>query len=128
MTNRTLDMQCTVTRPGIAPLASSIGVELWASVCQHKDGKDADGEEDSILGQIPHQIIGFIHNWQTLPMKGERFKCCVACSDSIISGYLKDGIKFIERAVKEPNFLEDVSGITQMKKSLVDEDCEWVDI
>ena len=128
MSDRTLDMQCTVTRPGIAPLASSIGVELWASIAQHSDGKDADGKTESILGDVPHQIRGFLHNWQVLPMTGSRFSCCVGCSDPIIAAYLKDGPEFVAKAVTDASYIEDVSGITAMKESMVDEDCEWIDV
>ncbi|OHS96604.1 ThiF family protein [Tritrichomonas foetus] len=127
MTDRTLDMQCTVTRPGIAPLASAVGVELWAAVTQHPDGLDAHGDTESILGGVPHQIRGFLHSWQVLPMTGDSFKCCVGCSEKVVNGYLEQGAEFVMRAVNEPNFLEDVSGITEMKATMVDEDCEWID-
>lgn len=127
MSDRTLDMQCTVTRPGMAPIASAMGVELYASLMQHPNGKDADGKEDSILGALPHQIRGFMNSWQLVPIVGERFKCCVGCSEPIIEGYIKDGAQFVMRALNEPNFLEDVSGITAMKAELVNEDCEWID-
>jgi ubiquitin-like modifier-activating enzyme ATG7 len=127
MTDRTLDMQCTVTRPGIAPLASAVGVELWASIVQHKDGRDASGADESVLGIVPHQIRGFIHNWQVLPMTGERFKCCVGCAEAIVEGYARDPTAFVERAVNEPNFLEEASGIAAMKASVVDDACDWVD-
>lgn len=127
MTDRTLDMQCTVTRPGMAPLASSIGVELWASIMQHPDGKDAKGDTDSILGAIPHQIRGFVNNWQVIPIVGERFKSCVGCSEKIIEAYLKDGANFVMKAMNESNYLEDLSGITAMKAEMENVDCEWLD-
>jgi ubiquitin-like modifier-activating enzyme ATG7 len=123
MTDRTLDMQCTVTRPGVAPLASAIGVELWVSMLQRADAESTE----SILGSVPHQIRGFLHSWEIMAMPPGRFANCVACSQGIVEGYRGDGPGFVERAVNHASFLEDVSGITALKAATVDDPCEWLD-
>lgn len=74
---RTLDQQCTVTRPGVSALASSLAVELLAALSQHPLGfaaphSDVDplalgghfqrGKKDapphSCLGATPHVLRG----------------------------------------------------------------------
>ncbi|KAL8658938.1 MAG: hypothetical protein Q9202_007355 [Teloschistes flavicans] len=60
--DRTLDQQCTVTRPGIAAIASALLVEMFVSVLQHPQRAFApapaspnEDRGEHPLGVVPHQ-------------------------------------------------------------------------
>jgi ubiquitin-like modifier-activating enzyme ATG7 len=104
MSGRTLDQQCTVTRPGLSFLASSVAVELMASILQHPLGKDAPATPSaaptepvpqgaSMLGAVPHQIRGFLSHFQNLILTGDRFSCCPSCSPKV--SLISDGIPLL---------------------------------
>jgi ketol-acid reductoisomerase len=60
---------------------------------------------------------GFLTRYNITNVVGSAFKHCTACSNSIIYEYEERGIDFIIDALnKSANFLEDISGLTIMKK------------
>ncbi|GAB7347646.1 hypothetical protein MBLNU459_g4514t1 [Dothideomycetes sp. NU459] len=134
----TLDQQCTVTRPGVAPLASALAVELLVSVLQHprrahapapapNTSSSSSTPDPHPLGTVPHQLRGFLANWQTMIIKGRSYDCCSACSPPILAAYERDGWQFVKRAINEKGFVEDVSGLAEVQKRAeeMDNEVEW---
>ncbi|KAK4574230.1 Autophagy protein 7 [Recurvomyces mirabilis] len=136
--NATLDQQCTVTRPGAAPLASALAVELLVSITQHRlrarapapnpptsssanailpaPPTDPSQPNSHPLGTVPHQLRGYMSTWQTIQVKGKAYDCCAACSPSILEAYERDGWDFVRRAVGEKGFVEEVSGLAEVQR------------
>ncbi|KAK5117198.1 hypothetical protein LTR85_008966 [Meristemomyces frigidus] len=148
----TLDQQCTVTRPGAAPLASSLAVELLVSITQHRlkarapaPAPPTQGSANQIqpapptdpslpdshpLGTVPHQLRGFMSTWQTIQVKGKAYDCCAACSPKILEAYESGGWEFVKKAVNERGYVEEVSGLAEVQRRAEEADGtieEWSD-
>ncbi|KAM5469830.1 Autophagy protein 7 [Microsporum audouinii] len=122
---QTLDQQCTVTRPGIAAIASALLVELFVSIVQHPHGADApattsleeDGSAESHpLGIVPHQIRGYLSRFNNVVVTGKDYPFCSACSSRILDLYLQDGWNFVKRAMNEKSYIEEVSGLKEVQR------------
>ncbi|ODQ66455.1 autophagy-related protein 7, partial [Nadsonia fulvescens var. elongata DSM 6958] len=90
LSDRTLDQMCTVTRPGIAPLASSLALEMWASVLQHPLGSQApasDTLDEVHLSCTPHQIRGFLDDFKLLKIRTPAYKNCTVCSRAVLDSW-----------------------------------------
>lgn len=116
LTDRTLDQMCTVTRPGAALMASSIAVELLVSVLQHEHTKDVTSDGNGTIGQTPHQIRGFLHNFEQIKLMTPKYKHCSACSSYIVNGYKEQGWAFISKCLSDPKFLEEACGLAEVQK------------
>lgn len=124
LTDRTLDQQCTVTRPGVAAIASALLVEILISILQHPQGNLApapmspsEDRGDHPLGIIPHQIRGFLSNFQNVIIKGKSYDCCSACSDKVVSAFKHNGWDFVKRALNEKGYVEDLSGLSEVQRA-----------
>lgn len=121
--DQTLDQQCTVTRPGVAAIASALLVELLVSVLQHPKGPAApatstskDEGESHPLGLVPHQIRGFLSTFENMSVTGKSYSSCSACSDKIINAYRERGWDFVKNALNEPGYVEELSGLKEVYK------------
>lgn len=137
LSDRTLDQQCTVTRPGLAYMSSALAVELCVSLLHHplrqhaaaeiqldtshgSETAAAATEEEAAhahsFGVLPHQLRGFLRRYVTLSVVGEANANCTACSTAIIQAYQSQGAQFILQALNQPtSFLEDISGLTKVR-------------
>uniref|UniRef100_A0A7S4RRR7 Autophagy-related protein 7 n=1 Tax=Ditylum brightwellii TaxID=49249 RepID=A0A7S4RRR7_9STRA len=152
MKDRTLDQQCTVTRPGLANIAASMAVELMVSLLHHEDGVDAPApapsttstsyspgigaQNDNVsspLGIMPHQIRGSLTSYTLMTPTIPAFQCCTACSDAVVDAYKKDGYEFVKKACcSDSTFLKDVSGLSAFQEeaaakmeAFMEEEDDW---
>jgi ubiquitin-like modifier-activating enzyme ATG7 len=132
--DQTLDQQCTVTRPGVAAIASALLVELLVSVLQHPQGPAAPAPKSPTedrgehpLGLLPHQIRGFLSTFQNMSIAGKNYDCCSACSDKIVQAYQADGWDFVQKALNEKGFVEELSGLAEVQRvaEAAAADVEW---
>ncbi|KAG0267538.1 Autophagy protein 7 [Actinomortierella ambigua] len=140
LSDRTLDQQCTVTRPGLSAMASAMAVELMVSLLHHPEGPrapadtsnpDRDSQDawqertSTVLGVLPHQIRGFLGRYQNLLISGQAYDRCTACSDAILDAYEKEGFGFLYKVFADAQHLEDVSGLTRLKEESENLEMEW---
>ena len=139
----TLDQQCTVTRPGVAAIASALLVELLTSLLQHPLSSHAPAPEpkgssnsgpiyerdppEHALGLVPHQIRGFLANFNNLIVKGQSYPSCSACSKPIISAFRTDGWDFLKRALEDKEYVSELSGLAEVQRQAMalDEGLDW---
>ncbi|XP_075852450.1 ubiquitin-like modifier-activating enzyme ATG7 isoform X4 [Microcebus murinus] len=119
--DRTLDQQCTVSRPGLAMIAGSLAVELMVSVLQHPEGgyaiasssDDRMNEPPTSLGLVPHQIRGFLSRFDNVLPVSLAFDKCTACSSKVLDQYEQEGFNFLTKVFNSSHsFLEDLTGLT----------------
>ena len=151
MKDQTLDQQCTVTRPGVAAIASALLVELLTSLLQHpqkhhapaptiRNGGKNEGNSsssgpttydrdppDHALGIIPHQIRGFLNTFQNLVIHGRSFPQCSACSKPVIQAYSTDGWEFVLKALDDRDHVAELSGLAEVQRraEAAAQDVEW---
>eukprot|EP00741_Cyanophora_paradoxa_P020900 tig00021318_g20176.t1 len=134
--DRTLDQQCTVTRPGLAFMAGAAAVELAVALLHHpqalaaaprpppraprgpRRGRRARGAAaGSPLGSVPHQIRGFLSHWTTALVTGRGFDQCTACSPGVVAAYRARGFELLLDACNSPRYLEELTGLGELQRA-----------
>jgi ubiquitin-like modifier-activating enzyme ATG7 len=136
--NRTLDQQCTVTRPGLAPIASSMAVELMVALCHHPDrlsaspppasattrnfsptisGVGSSTSSSSELGLVPHQIRGSLVSYTMMTPTVPAFVHCTACSRPVVEAYQDNKSDLVIKACSSTDgaYLEDLAGLSEFR-------------
>ena len=127
MLRRTLDQQCTVSRPGLSMIASALAVEMMVTVLHHPEGGRAKADlggnvtapdrSESCMGHVPHQLRASLPTYSVNPMVGCAFDRCTACSPIVLRSFASGGFdNFLLPAFNRATYLEDLTGLTQMHK------------
>uniref|UniRef100_A0AAQ5YYT5 Ubiquitin-like modifier-activating enzyme ATG7 n=1 Tax=Amphiprion ocellaris TaxID=80972 RepID=A0AAQ5YYT5_AMPOC len=115
--DRTLDQQCTVSRPGLAMIAGALAVEMMVSILQHSEGgyavasssEDRMNEPPTSLGLIR----GFLSRFDNVLPASLAFDKCTACSPIVLDHYEREGFSFLSKVFNSSHsFLEDLTGLT----------------
>ena len=110
--NRTLDQQCTISRPGVSMICSGLATELAMS-CRNSALNKGEKDDD-----IPHQIRGNLINYEMQLFNFKYNTNCVACSDNIIKTYITDRDGFAVGVMNDPYYIEKTCGIHELIKNI----------
>ncbi|GFS23194.1 ubiquitin-like modifier-activating enzyme ATG7 [Elysia marginata] len=131
--DRTLDQQCTVTRPGLSMVASALAVELLVSILQHPLGAEAPADtsanddhfvvdSECSLGVVPHQIRGFLSRFHQILPASQAFSMCTACCPLVLEKYRTENFDFLLKAFNEVGYLENITGLAAMQDATLDDE------
>ena len=129
--NRAMDQQCTVVRPGLAPVAGALAVELLVALLQHPEGAAAPGDDEgeahsgSLLGSVPHSVRGFLGQFSQKVFRCPAFPQCTACSASVSAAYEAGGSEFLLKVFNEPSVLEELTGLSALQQAAANATLDW---
>lgn len=127
---RSLDQQCTVTRPGISMMAAGAAVELFASLLQLPQQEDAafgEGVWEGSLGAIPHQVRYSLGKFEGVCLEGQAHDACPACGPAVLQAARQDLCKLVHDACTDPQALERISGLAELAAKAATLTIEGVD-
>lgn len=110
LSSRTIDEKCTITRPGMAPIASAIAVEMFVEAI--KDNRRTSWEA----------VRMNLSDMQITKQQTYRNEMCCCCSVGMIAELTEKGYLFVNEAQCDPDRLEDISGYKDLKELAIGED------
>ena len=120
---RAMDEACTISRPGLAPIACALAAELVVALLHHPQrfsALDAAGSTaGSALGAAPQQLRLDLHTLSVREGAARAFAQCAACSAGVLGEYLRDRAGFLGRALRleGPAYIERLSGLAALKEA-----------
>ncbi|WFD32554.1 Autophagy protein 7 [Malassezia sp. CBS 17886] len=83
----------------------------------------------SDFGIVPHQVRGYLSRFSTMTLSSTAFDRCTACSSAVLDAYEQDGADVVFAACEDPEFLERISALDELKRETdaLDLDMEWQD-
>jgi ubiquitin-like modifier-activating enzyme ATG7 len=106
--SRTLDQQCTISRPGVSMLCSGMALELAMSYLNSPLNKGSDDAD------VPHQIRGNLIEFAVHQYRFNYNKNCVACSDNMMKEYKENREKFTLNVMNDPYYIEKTCGVHEL--------------
>ena len=130
MKDRTLDQQCTVTRPGLSFISSAYASELLISLLHHPNGigakaydPEVKGNEETCLGYLPQYLRGSCSEYENRIFVSHAFPNCVACSDYVLKEFCEKRDEFMIMVMNDPDYLQSVTKIADVLKETEDGEC-----
>jgi ubiquitin-like modifier-activating enzyme ATG7 len=72
------------------------------------------------------KMRGYLHSYSIILPTSQSFDKCTACSNSVIEMYNKDGFDFLLKVFNDSAYLEDITGLKDLKISLDENEPEFV--
>jgi len=130
MKDRTLDQQCTVTRPGLSYISSAFASELFVSLLHHPLGiaapafdPQAKENEETCLGYLPQYVRGSCSEYDSRIFVSNAFPNCVACSDYVLQEFNSNRDEFMFKVMNDPDYLQNVTKISEVLKETEEGEC-----
>lgn len=118
-----------------AAIASAKAVALMVNILHHPLGARCPADTCASLtdlsttpmGMVPHQIRGFLSHFRNVHPVAKYFPKCTACSDIVRDAYRKEGFEFCVQVFNDPKHVENLTGLSELQKSVEMIDLDWDD-